>query len=271
MRLPWHASWALALCASTFGLMPLASAEITGPFAASVAFLAPARPDEIPLATVPLGTAANLSILSKAGISTTGSTAIVGSIGVSPIASTAITGFSLSMHSSNQYSTSPKVVGQVYASNYAAPMPAWLTSAVGHMQTAYTNAAGRLNPNQIGMGGGNIGGLIIGPGLYKWNTNVIVPADVVLWGNKNAVWIFQISGTLNVASGKKILLTGGAQPKNIFWQVAGATTIGTTAVFAGNILGKTSIVLKTGARLYGRALAQTAVTLDANAVQRPPL
>ena len=271
MRLPWHASMALAFCASTFGVMPPASAEIAGPFAASVAFLAPARPDDIPLATVPLGFAANYSILSKAGISTTGTTAIVGPIGVSPIAGTAITGFSLTMHSSNRYSTSPRVVGGVYAASYAAPTPAWLTSAVGDMQTAYTNAAGRMNPNEINMGAGNIGGLIIGPGLYKWNTNVLVPADVVLWGNKNAVWIFQIAGTLNVASGKKILLTGGAQPRNVFWQVAGATTIGTTAVFAGTILGKTSIVFKTGATLNGRALAQTAVTLDANAIQRPPL
>ena len=126
MRLPWHASMALALCASTFGVMPLASAEITGPFAASVAFLAPARPDDIPLATVPLGFAANYSILSKAGISTTGTTAIVGPIGVSPIAGTAITGFSLTMQSANRYSTSPRVVGGVYAASYAAPTPAWL-------------------------------------------------------------------------------------------------------------------------------------------------
>ena len=59
---------------------------------------------------------------------------------------------------------------------------------------------------------------------------------------------------------------GGALDKNIYWQVAGATTLNTTAVLHGTVLDKTGLVLKTGAKLYGKALAQTAVTLDANVV-----
>ncbi len=69
-----------------------------------------------------------------------------------------------------------------------------------------------------------------------------------------------------MASGKKVILAGGAQDKNIYWQVAGKTSIGTTAVLRGTVLDKTAIVLKTGAKLYGKALAQTAVTLDASVV-----
>jgi hypothetical protein len=250
-------------------MIPLASAETVQPVATSVAFRAAAP---IPLATVPLGWAGNFAILSKAGISTTGDTAIAGGgIGVSPIASTAITGFSLSMHSTNKFSISSQVIGRVFAANYATPTPSMLTKAVGEMQTAYNNAAGRLNPTAVNMGAGNIGGLVIAPGLYKWSTNVIVPGNVVLSGNKDAVWIFQIAGTLNIANGKKVTLSGGAQSKNVFWQVAGATTLGTTSFLTGTVLGKTQIVLKTGARLNGRALSQTAVTLDANAIQRPPL
>jgi hypothetical protein len=218
---------------------------------------------------VDLGTAGRFAILSKAGISTTGTTAIVGHIGVSPIASTAITGFGLIKDSSGWFSTSSHVTGKVYAANYAAPTPSMLTTAVGDMQTAYTDAAGRKNPRAINLGGGNIGGKVLLPGLYKWTTGVIIPADVTLSGSENAVWIFQIAGTLKIYSGKKVILSGGALPKNIFWQVAGKTTLGTTAVLRGNVLGKTAIVLKTGARLYGRALAQTAVTLDANIVRRP--
>jgi len=251
--------------------MPLASAEATQPVATTVVFRAEARPDDKPMAGVPLGYAERFAILSKTGITTTGDTAIGGSLGVSPIASTAITGFGLIMDSSGRFSTSSQVLVRVYAANYAPTTPAMLTTAIGNMQAAYANAAGRTNPTEIGMGGGNIGGLIIGPGLYKWGTSVTIPKSIVLWGNKDAVWIFQIAGTLNIASGKTVILRGGAQAKNIFWQVAGATTLGTGAVFERNILGKTSIVLQTGARLNGRALAQTAVTLDANAVQRPPL
>ena len=64
-------------------------------------------------------------------------------------------------------------------------------------------------------------------------------------------------------------LSGGAQAKNIFWQVAGEVTMGTTAHFEGIIMSKTGITLRTGASLNGRALAQTAVILDGNVVTKP--
>jgi hypothetical protein len=216
---------------------------------------------------VDLGTAGNFVILSKAGISTTGATSIVGNLGVSPIASTAVTGFPLTLHSSGRFSTTPQVTGKIFAASYAAPTPSMLTTAVGDMQTAYNNAAARVNPRATELGAGNIGGRTIRPGLYKWSSNVIIPADVTLSGRENSVWIFQIAGTMNIASGKKVILKDGAQAKNIYWQVAGQATIETNAVFNGNILGKTAIVMKTGARLNGRALAQTAVTLQANTIR----
>jgi len=214
--------------------------------------------------SVNLGTAGNYIILAKSGISTTGTTSIVGDIGVSPISSTAITGFGLIMNPSNQFSTSSKVTGKIYAANYRSPTPTVLTTAISDMQKAYTNAAGRTNPTATELGAGNIGGKTFSPGLYKWSTGVTIPTDVTLLGGANDVWIFQIAGTLDVSNGKKVMLKGGAQAKNIFWVVAGQTTLGTTSVFNGNILGKTAIVLKNGATLNGRALAQTAVTLDSN-------
>jgi len=134
------------------------------------------------------------------------------------------------------------------------------------MQTAYADAASRKNPTAIELGTGNIGGKTFTPGLYKWSTPVNITNNVTISGGKNDIWIFQISGTLNINSGKQVILKGGAQAKNIFWQVAGATTLGTYSTFNGNILGKTNIVLQTGAKLNGKALAQTAVTLDANVI-----
>ncbi|MFZ2455440.1 MAG: ice-binding family protein [Candidatus Altiarchaeia archaeon] len=215
---------------------------------------------------VNLGTAGNFTILAKTGISTTGTTSIVGDIGVSPAAPTYITGFGLIMDSSNQFSTSSLVNGRVYAAGYSTPTPSKLTTAISDMQTAYTDAAGRTLPDHTELGAGNIGGLTLAPGLYKWGTDVIIPSDVTLSGNSTGVWIFQIAGTLDISSGKKVILSGGAQAKNIFWQVAGQTTLGTTSVFNGIILDQTAIVINTGATLNGRALAQTAVTLDSNSV-----
>lgn len=215
---------------------------------------------------VNLGSAGNFVILTKSGISTTGSTMITGNIGVSPISATALTGFALTMDSSNTFSTSPKVIGKVLAADYSSPTPATMTAAISDMQTAYTDSAGRTNPTATELGAGNIGGMTLAPGLYKWSTNVTIPTDVTLSGGSNDVWIFQVGQNLTVGSGVHIVLSGGAQASNIFWQVAGQTTIGTTADFSGNILDQTAIVLNTGATLHGRALAQTAVTLDANVV-----
>ncbi|MGC9968936.1 MAG: ice-binding family protein [Minisyncoccia bacterium] len=220
-------------------------------------------------AAVNLGSAGNFVILAKTGISTTGSTSIVGDIGVSPAAASYITGFGLMLDISNAFSTSALVTGKVYAADYAAPTPTTMTTAISDMQTAYTDAAGRTNPTQTEMGAGNIGGDTLVPGLYKWSTNVTIPTDVTLSGGPNDVWIFQIAGNLVMSSATHIILSGGAQASNVFWAVAGQTTIGTTAAFNGNILDQTTIVLNTGATLSGRALAQAAVTLQSNAVTMP--
>lgn len=216
-----------------------------------------------------LGSAGNFTILSKTGISTTGTTSVVGDIGVSPAQATYITGFGLTLPSASAFSTSALVSGKVYAPGYALPTPANLTTAVGAMETAYTDGAGRTNPTATELGAGNIGGMTLVPGLYKWGTGVTIPTDVTLSGSANDVWIFQIAQNLDISSAKKVLLSGGAEASNIFWVVAGQTTIGTTAVMNGTILDQTAIVLNTGAVLNGRALAQSAVTLDANSVTAP--
>ncbi len=219
-------------------------------------------------ATVNLGTAGNFVILAKTGISTTGSTLIVGDLGVSPAAASYITGFGLILPYASAFSTSALVNGKIYAPGYANPTPANLTTAVLDMQNAYTDAAGRA-PDFTELGAGNIGGLTLAPGVYKWGTNVTIPTDVILSGGANDAWIFQIAQNLNISSATKVMLAGGAQAANIFWQVAGQVTLGTTSTFNGNILGQTAIVLNTGALLNGRALAQTAVTLDSNSVTIP--
>lgn len=219
-------------------------------------------------ATVNLGSAGNYVILSKTGISTTGSTSVVGDLGLSPAAASYITGFGLILPTAGAFSTSALVAGKVYAPGYADSTPVNLTTAVLDMQTAYTDAAGRA-AGVTELGAGNIGGLTLAPGTYKWSTSLAIPTDVTLSGGTQDVWIFQIAQNLTVSSGAHITLRGGAQASNIFWQVAGQTTIGTTAVMNGNILDQTAIVLNTGAVLNGRALAQTAVTLDSNSVTVP--
>jgi hypothetical protein len=218
---------------------------------------------------VNLGKADSYAILSKSGITNVPASSITGDMGVSPIAATAITGFALVADSTNTFSRSPQVTGKIYAANYASPTPANLTTAVSNMEAAYTDAAGRKLPDFTELYAGDLSGKTLVPGLYKWGTSVGANGNVVLNGSSTSVWIFQIAGNLTVASGVKFTLAGGAQAKNIFWQVAGYANLGTTSHFEGNILCKTAIHLLTGASMNGRALAQTAVTLDHNVIVIP--
>jgi hypothetical protein len=217
---------------------------------------------------VNLGTAGGFAILAKSGISTVPASAITGNIGVSPAAATYITGFSLIADSTNVFSTSPQVTGKVYAADYAVPTPSNLTTAVGDMELAFTDAAGRA-PGVTELGAGNIGGMTLAPGVYKWGTGLLIPTNVTLNGLETDVWIFQIAQDLTVTSGTKVLLAGGALPKNVFWQVAGLVDLGTTAHLEGIVLSQTAITLGTGASVNGRLLAQTAVNIDAATVVEP--
>jgi hypothetical protein len=219
------------------------------------------------LAVVNLGAAGNYVILAKTAINNTPPSAITGDIGLSPAAESFITGFALT--DATGFATASQVTGKVYASDQADPTPINLTTAVNNMITAYNDAAGRPTPDFSELGTGNIGGLILAPGLYKWTSTVTLPTSVTISGGSNDVWIFQISGDLMMSSAVNITLTGGAQAKNIFWQVAGQATIGTTAHFEGIILSMTAITFQTGASMNGRALAQTAVVLDGNSVTKP--
>ena len=136
------------------------------------------------------------------------------------------------------------------------------------MQAAYTDAAGRT-PDYIDMYTGNLSGKTLTPGVYKWNTGVVINSDVYLNGGPNDIWIFQIAKGINQANGTKITLMGGAQAKNIFWQSSESVSMGTSAHFEGIILGKTNIALGTHASINGRLLAQTAVTLAMSTVVAP--
>lgn len=217
---------------------------------------------------VDLGLAGNFVILAKSGISTVPPSALVGDLGLSPAAATFITGFSLTEDALGAFATAPQVTGNVYAANYAADTAAVLTDAVADMQLAYTDAAGRASDfNELGAG--DVSGMTLTPGVYKWSTGVTIPSDVTLAGNESDVWIFQIAQDLNLSSGTNIVLSGGALSEHVFWQVAGLVELGTTAHAEGIILAQTSVALQTGASLDGRLLAQTAVTLDSSTVVEP--
>nr|BAD02894.1 antifreeze protein [Typhula ishikariensis] len=211
---------------------------------------------------VPLGTAGNYVILASTGVSTVPQSVITGAVGVSPGTAASLTGFSLILSGTGTFSTSSQVTGQLTGADYGTPTPSILTTAIGDMGTAYINAATRSGPDFLEIYTGALGGTTLLPGLYKWTSSVGASADFTISGTSTDTWIFQIDGTLDVATGKQITLVGGAQAKNIIWVVAGAVNIEVGAKFEGTILAKTAVTFKTGSSLNGRILAQTAVALQ---------
>jgi len=217
---------------------------------------------------IDLGAAGGYVVLAKTGVTTTATSLVVGNIGASPAAASLITGFGLVADGSGTFSTSSQVTGKVYAADYSPLTPANLTAAVSAMEAAYT-AAASLTPTLTGLGGGTLFNQNLGPGVYKWTTTVQITSDLTLTGSASDIWVFQIDQTLDMASGKKVILAGGAQAANVFWQVAGSTLLESTSEFKGIILDKTLIAMQNGATLDGRALAQTAVTLIHNTITSP--
>ena len=222
---------------------------------------------------VDLGTAESegFVILSEAGITDIPASVITGNIGTWPIDGATI-GVTCAEVSGTIYDRDAAYTGGGGGvTTCRLTDDTLLNTAVIDMRAAYT-AAANATPGVgpfLNLGGGTVAGQTLVPGVYTWGSNVTITTNLILSGGANDVWIFQITGTLDISSNMKVLLTGGAQAKNIFWQVADVVTLGTGSHFEGIILAKTKIAMQTGASINGRLWAQTEVTLDQNTVTEP--
>jgi hypothetical protein len=226
-----------------------------------------------------LGAASGYAILAKTAVTTVPNSVVTGNVGVSPAARTFLTGWSLITEPTDTSFTSAQVVapGKLYAAdNVGGTTSADLTTAVGSMQTAYTDAAGRTATSAAttNVGAGTLTSQTFNavPGgvtVYEWGSAVTIPTDLTFNGTATDVFILKVAGTLDMAAAMNVILAGGALPKNIFWQVSGVVTIGAGTHFEGIILAQTAITFGNLASINGRLLAQSAVTLDATTVTAP--
>jgi hypothetical protein len=235
----------LVWTAMTFGILGTTPAHAAGP------------------AAVALGSADTFVLLAKSGILNSGPSSIAGDVGISPGTDSLIAGFNLTLDFSGTFATSTQVAGRVYAANYQTPTPTRMSTAVSDMQGACQDASTRTPADFTGLYGGDLTGRTLAPGLYKWNSSVVISAGgVTLAGGANDVWIFQVAQDLTVAPQGFVTLAGGAKPSNVFWQVVGQTTLGTMTGMRGILLCATQVVMSSGSILVGRALSQGTVSLN---------
>lgn len=219
--------------ASTLATVPSAANSLNAP---PVQSAAGATCGQVP---VPLASAGSYAVLASSTVTNTGATAITGDLGLFP--GTSVTGF-----------PPGKITGH---ENVTTPPAKW---AMANLTIAYNNASGRSNcPVTVA---GNIGGQTLTPGLYKSTSSLAISSgDLTLSGgrNPNAVFIFQVASALTTTSGRKVILSDGAQAGNVFWQVGSSVTLGTTSVMQGTVMAHDSVSMLTGSTLNGRAFAAT--------------
>jgi hypothetical protein len=188
-------------------------------------------------------------------------------VGISPGVRSSVTGFP------------PAIIveGAIYASDDITPqgISATLIKAKQDLTNAYLFAEGASTPAPATVSGDQ-GGKTLAPGIYKSTSTLLIQSgDLTLdaQGDANAVWIFQVASDFTTVGGAggNVILSGGAQAKNIFWQVGRSATIGNYTIFKGNILALTSITMNSHATVQGRMLVRNGavVMTDTNIISKP--
>ena len=218
---------------------------------------------------VDLGSVARFGIIAGVGVSNNAGFSEIHNmdVGISPGVRSSITGFP------------PAIIvnGAIYASNDLVPdgVAAMLIQAKQDLTNAYLFAEGATSPAPATVSGDQ-GGLTLAPGIYKSTSTLLIQSgDLTLdaQGDPNAVWIFQIASDFTTVGGAggSVILSGGAQASNVFWQVGSSATIGNGTAFKGNVLALTSITMGTNATAVGRMLARngSVVMTSTNIIDKP--
>lgn len=214
------------------------------------------------LKPINLGEASQFAILAYASITSNPSSSINGKVGLMPGTHEMIT-------------LDPTEVsggaGEIIASDDETTPMNLLSNAKVDMVTAYSKAVALVPDNdKIGMLGDMTNGKILKPGVYESNSGLNITSDFTLDGKENDVWIFKVAGHMKVASGVRMILNGGAKPKNVFWQVAGNAVLESNTDFSGTIIAQQFIELKNHSVLTGRAFAKNGyIILNQSTINKP--
>lgn len=220
-------------------------------------------------AGVNLGSAARFGIIAGTGVSNNAGFSEIRNmdVGISPGVRSSITGFP------------PAIIinGAIYASDDTTPpgTPAMLIQAKQDLTNAYLYAEGASTPAPATVSG-DLGGLTLTPGIYKTTSTLMIQSGSLTLdaqGDVNAIWIFQIASDFTTigGAGGNVILSGGAQAKNVFWQVGSSATIGDYTSFQGNVLALTSITMNSHATAVGRMLTRNGavVMTHTNIITKP--
>lgn len=237
----------------TFFRLATRLAVVTVPLAA----LLYASPVLAATATAPsLGTASDFAALGGTGVTCTSPipplpafTISGGDVGSRSLAPTTVTGFPGFTPGANRCSLSGAVrLGA--------------TAAFNDFQKAYAaiNTANPCPADAAHNLSGNLGGLILLPGVYCFSGVATLTSQLTLSGGPNDVWIFK--GESITPINGSVVMTGAGSGCNVYWRLGSTAVFDGKTHFVGNVLAGTAITFTgVGSSLTGRALATSDVTL----------
>ena len=230
-----------------------------------------------------LGAAAQFGTFGgSAGITNQGLNTLIfnGSIGTTGV-STIITGFRDGT-TGDVYTVTPLNNGLVTGRIHTAPPPpgsaaslAIATQALADANAAYAAISPAGMPGGIDPGAGQLGGLTLMPGVYRsaagpfliTNGNLTLDAQ----GNPNAQWFFQAPTSLTVGiagptGARSVILTNGAQAKNVYWYVGSAATINAAGggIMVGTIISSAGMTYSTAGNMVQTVHNGRGISLNAS-------
>ena len=214
------------------------------------------------LKAIKIGQAEDFAILAYASIYSTPSSSIDGKVGLMPGIKKQIT-----LDPSEVIGGASDIIGSDDETN---PINL-LSNAKVDMVTAYKEAVA-LTPDEdkVGLYEGKLSAKTLLPGCYMWNSDLTITSDFTIEGTDSDIWVFKIPANFKVSNGVHLKLSGGANAKNIFWQVAGSAVLESGSVLAGTIIAQQSIEMKNHSLLTGRVFAKNGfITLNQAIIKRP--
>lgn len=187
-----------------------------------------------------LGSADQFAVLSGSAVTAASASSVTGRVG----AAGAVSGLL----------TATEVI-----SNNAAPVPAALADLAAARARAQARGGNLIS--------GALDGQTLAPGIY----HIAGPASLASSGTLRlsgyGIYIFNVDSTLTAGDHSNVLMLNGANPANVYWNVAGSVDLQTDSDFQGNIFSAGSGAMGSAATLVGKLLSESGpVVLGGSAI-----
>lgn len=221
-----------------------------------------------------LGTASSYGIIAGTAVTLNGSASIIGDLAISPGTSLTGTGTVSGTKNLGNAAAHQALLDQNAAFTDASTRSAHACSITAGLSSAQGACTGYVITPGTNSTVGTVTAATYEPGLYSTASTIALASNMILdaKGNQDAVFIFKSGSAITTGTSSKVILTGSAQAKNVWWVAPAGATLGVTSTFAGTVLADSgAVVVDNGTTVAGRLFSNTAAaTVDTGSTITAP-